>query len=222
MDGVTGRTFADGPDTDLDLGEAQPRRASKSAAAFRTISEVATDLDVPPHVLRFWESKFPQIKPLKRGGGRRYYRPEDVELLRRIKELLYTNGYTIKGVQKLLRGGKATDPDDVAAPGTVPGAGAPPTSLAATPIGLAAINPASLAPAPATPLALAPAVAAAPEPVAAAVAQPTPRPAPTPAPVVAAPIVVPPTQRAEPSWRDAVRSAIADLEAIRDSLARSV
>lgn len=80
------------------------RRAGKSAAAFRTISEVASDLDVQPHVLRFWESKFPQIKPLKRGGGRRYYRPEDVDLLRRIRVLLYRDGYTIKGVQKLLRG----------------------------------------------------------------------------------------------------------------------
>jgi DNA-binding transcriptional MerR regulator len=79
------------------------RSASKSAAAFRTISEVATELDVPPHVLRFWESKFPQIKPLKRGGGRRYYRPEDVDLLKRIRELLYQDGYTIKGVQKLLK-----------------------------------------------------------------------------------------------------------------------
>ena len=78
-------------------------RRGKSAAAFRTISEVAADLDVPPHVLRFWESKFSQIKPLKRGGGRRYYRPEDIELLRRIRTLLYRDGYTIKGVQKLLR-----------------------------------------------------------------------------------------------------------------------
>ncbi len=81
------------------------RRQGKSAAAFRTISEVAEDLDVPPHVLRFWEGKFAQVKPLKRGGGRRYYRPEDVELLRGIRELLYTDGYTIKGVQKLLREG---------------------------------------------------------------------------------------------------------------------
>lgn len=79
------------------------RRVGKSPAAFRTISEVAGDLDVPPHVLRFWESRFNQIKPLKRGGGRRYYRPEDVELLRTIRELLYTEGYTIRGVQKLLR-----------------------------------------------------------------------------------------------------------------------
>ena len=80
-------------------------RASKSADAFRTISEVADDLDVPQHVLRFWETRFSQIRPLKRAGGRRYYRPEDVELLRRIRELLYQHGYTIKGVQKLLRDG---------------------------------------------------------------------------------------------------------------------
>jgi len=93
--------------------DASARRPQKSAAAFRTISEVATELDVPPHVLRFWESKFPQIKPLKRGGGRRYYRPEDVELLRRIRELLYRDGYTIKGVQKLLRSPHAKgDADD--------------------------------------------------------------------------------------------------------------
>ena len=75
----------------------------KSAAAFRTISEVASELDLPQHVLRFWESKFTSIRPLKRGGGRRYYRPEDVVLLRRIRSLLYEQGYTIKGVQKLLR-----------------------------------------------------------------------------------------------------------------------
>jgi DNA-binding transcriptional MerR regulator len=81
------------------------RRAMKSAAAFRTISEVAEELDVPQHVLRFWESKFTQVKPLKRGGGRRYYRPEDVMLLRRIRQCLYQDGYTIKGVQRLLREG---------------------------------------------------------------------------------------------------------------------
>src|SRR5471030_359440 len=83
--------------------QAVERRVEKSAQAFRTISEVATDLDVPQHVLRFWESKFTQVRPLKRGGGRRYYRPEDIELLRRIRTLLYRDGYTIKGVQKLLR-----------------------------------------------------------------------------------------------------------------------
>ena len=75
----------------------------KSPDAFRTISEVATDLDVPQHVLRFWESKFTQIRPLKRGGGRRYYRPEDVDLLRGVRTLLYNDGYTIKGVQKVFR-----------------------------------------------------------------------------------------------------------------------
>ena len=82
----------------------------KAPDAFRTISEVATELDVPQHVLRFWETRFSQIRPLKRAGGRRYYRPEDVELLRRIRGLLYQHGYTIKGVQKLLRdGGRAAD-----------------------------------------------------------------------------------------------------------------
>ena len=75
----------------------------KSPDAFRTISEAADDLDLPQHVLRFWETRFPQIKPLKRGGGRRYYRPDDVELLRAIKQLLYGEGYTIKGVQKLFK-----------------------------------------------------------------------------------------------------------------------
>lgn len=82
---------------------AEPMPAKKASGAFRTISEVADDLGVQQHVLRFWETKFSQIRPLKRGGGRRYYRPEDVELLKRIYELLYTEGYTIKGVQKLMR-----------------------------------------------------------------------------------------------------------------------
>jgi len=75
----------------------------KSPTAFRTISEVANDLSVPQHVLRFWESKFQQIRPLKRGGGRRYYRPEDVQLIGSIKDLLYNQGLTIRGVQKLLK-----------------------------------------------------------------------------------------------------------------------
>jgi DNA-binding transcriptional MerR regulator len=99
-------------------------RAGKSAAAFRTISEVAGELDVAQHVLRFWESKFPQVRPLKRGGGRRYYRPEDVDLLRQIRSLLYEEGYTIKGAQKLLRSqrrgppvdGEATSAEAAAAP----------------------------------------------------------------------------------------------------------
>jgi DNA-binding transcriptional MerR regulator len=76
---------------------------NKSPDAFRTISEVAEALDVPPHVLRFWETRFAQVKPVKRGGGRRYYRPEDVRLLRGIRGLLYDDGMTIKGVQKILR-----------------------------------------------------------------------------------------------------------------------
>ncbi len=85
--------------------EAGRPRVRKAADAFRTISEVADELHVPQHVLRFWETKFPQVRPLKRGGGRRYYRPEDVGLLRRVADLLYTQGYTIKGVQRLLRDG---------------------------------------------------------------------------------------------------------------------
>jgi DNA-binding transcriptional MerR regulator len=76
---------------------------AKSNEAFRTISEVADELGVPKHVLRFWEIKFPQIRPMKRGGGRRYYRPEDVELLRGIRVLLHDEGFTIRGVQKILR-----------------------------------------------------------------------------------------------------------------------
>ena len=87
--------------------------SSKSAQAYRTISEVATELDLPQHVLRFWETKFNAIKPMKRGGGRRYYRPDDIVLLQRIRGLLYDDGYTIKGVQKLLRegGGKIDLPE---------------------------------------------------------------------------------------------------------------
>jgi DNA-binding transcriptional MerR regulator len=89
-----------------ELGERTgTRRVGKSDTAFRTIGEVAEDLDIPAHVLRFWESKFSQLKPLKRGGGRRYYRPEDIQLLRRIRQCLYQEGYTIRGVQKLLGGG---------------------------------------------------------------------------------------------------------------------
>ncbi|GBQ36489.1 MerR family transcriptional regulator [Gluconacetobacter azotocaptans] len=80
-------------------------RLKKAPHAFRTISEVADELHVPQHVLRFWETRFAQVRPLKRGGGRRYYRPDDIELLRRISDLLYVQGYTIKGVQRMLREG---------------------------------------------------------------------------------------------------------------------
>ncbi len=76
----------------------------KAPEAFRTISEVADDLDVPQHVLRFWESRFSHIRPMKRAGGRRYYRAEDVDLLRGIRQLLYGEGYTIRGVQRILKG----------------------------------------------------------------------------------------------------------------------
>ena len=95
-----------------DAMEAAARdRPRKAPNAFRTISEVADDLHIPQHVLRFWETKFAQVKPLKRGGGRRYYRPDDIGLLRRISDLLYIQGYTIKGVQRLLRegGGRLSD-----------------------------------------------------------------------------------------------------------------
>jgi len=85
-----------------ETGEPAPTGPAKGASAFRTIGEVADDLDLPAHVLRFWESKFTQLKPLKRRGGRRYYRPEDIVLLRRIRQCLYQDGYTIRGVQKLL------------------------------------------------------------------------------------------------------------------------
>jgi DNA-binding transcriptional MerR regulator len=116
---------------DLPLpGEDQPAaessgRLRKAPTAFRTISEVADDLHIPQHVLRFWETKFPQLKPLKRGGGRRYYRPEDIALLRRIGDLLYTQGYTIKGVQRLLREGgldasEAAEPEAESVPEAAP------------------------------------------------------------------------------------------------------
>jgi DNA-binding transcriptional MerR regulator len=98
---------------DGDNGRARPKKAPN---AFRTISEVADELHIPQHVLRFWETKFPQVKPLKRGGGRRYYRPDDISLLRRISDLLYIQGYTIKGVQRLLREGGGRLSDDIPPP----------------------------------------------------------------------------------------------------------
>ena len=85
------------------VGDKSSNKSSKSPLAFRTISEVASELNLPQHVLRFWETKFLQLNPTKRGGKRRYYRPEDISLLRQIRSLLYDDGYTIKGVQKLLK-----------------------------------------------------------------------------------------------------------------------
>lgn len=104
-----------------EVGEPAPPGPVKGASAFRTIGEVADDLDLPAHVLRFWESKFSQLKPLKRRGGRRYYRPEDIVLLRRIRQCLYQDGYTIRGVQKLLGvSGAAAATDPAAAPSLFP------------------------------------------------------------------------------------------------------
>ena len=124
---VANEASVKGPLTGKDVSQAvrsarsSSRRSRKSADAFRTISEVADILDVQQHVLRFWETKFSQIRPLKRGGGRRYYRPEDLALLTRIHHLLYTEGYTIKGVQKLLKeqGKKAVVEAANAAPANV-------------------------------------------------------------------------------------------------------
>ncbi len=106
MTGVPGTAEQDAPSS----GSGRTR-LRKAPNAFRTISEVADELHIPQHVLRFWETKFTQVKPLKRGGGRRYYRRDDIALLRRISDLLYIQGYTIKGVQRLLRegGGKLSD-----------------------------------------------------------------------------------------------------------------
>lgn len=119
------------------------RRGAKAAGAFRTTSEVGEELNLPAHVLRFWESKFPQLRPLRRGGGRRYYRPEDVELVRRIRQCLYQEGYSIRGVQKLLRQG-ALGPGQ---PPAEPAPESPPPTLFAldpvSPSGAAAPRPAA-------------------------------------------------------------------------------
>ena len=130
--------------TPADEGE-EKIRAGKSTAAFRTTGEAALELDVPAHVLRFWESKFSQLRPLKRGGGRRYYRPEDIELLRQIRQYLYQEGYTIRGVQQLLRQGTGRPDAPQTAPidlQTVPGLFAQLAADQAAPV-----DPASLPPA---------------------------------------------------------------------------
>jgi DNA-binding transcriptional MerR regulator len=101
------------PADDVAMPAGARARPKKAPNAFRTISEVADQLHIPQHVLRFWETKFSQVKPLKRGGGRRYYRPDDIALLRRISDLLYIQGYTIKGVQRLLREGGGRLSDDI-------------------------------------------------------------------------------------------------------------
>lgn len=189
----------------------EPRRAGKSEAAFRTISEVADELEVPQHVLRFWEGRFPQVRPLKRGGGRRYYRPEDVALLRRIRDLLYREGYTIKGAQKALRdGGSAVSDlppldDDHPFP---PDDDEDEADLAPPPV-LAPSLPER--PVPVTPR------PAAPAPLAAAVVAPVP-PTSTPAPVVAA---VAEPARLRPETRQALGELLDELEELRSLLLRA-
>jgi DNA-binding transcriptional MerR regulator len=115
-EGLNGSAPAKDAPLDESEGESGHARPKKAPTAFRTISEVADELHIPQHVLRFWETKFPQVKPLKRGGGRRYYRPDDIALLRRISDLLYIQGYTIKGVQRLLREGGGRLSDDIPPP----------------------------------------------------------------------------------------------------------
>lgn len=117
MSGMAGAAPDDsGPEIKGEAGDGAKPRAKKAPNAFRTISEVADELHIPQHVLRFWETKFPQVKPLKRGGGRRYYRPDDIVLLRRVSDLLYIQGYTIKGVQRLLRDGGGQLSEDIPPP----------------------------------------------------------------------------------------------------------
>lgn len=164
----------------------------KAPDAYRTISEVGEDLDIAQHVLRFWETRFPQIKPLKRGGGRRYYRPDDVELLKGIRHLLYREGYTIKGVQRILKeqGAKAVQAVGRAG-GLVPGLGpASPDDLAEDfMLPPAAFEPAP-APTPASPAPPSPMPFAINPPVAAMPAAPVPPPPVPPAPVAPAPAPV--------------------------------
>jgi DNA-binding transcriptional MerR regulator len=117
-------------------GNGHARASGKSVSAFRTISEVSAELDVPQHVLRFWESKFTQLRPLKRGGGRRYYRPEDLALLRRIHTLLYSEGYTIKGVQKVLRVSRNGAKDEITAEPAQPTAEVAPADVPTTSSGV--------------------------------------------------------------------------------------
>jgi DNA-binding transcriptional MerR regulator len=138
------------PDDDGDEDGARGR-SKKAPNAFRTISEVADELHIPQHVLRFWETKFPLVKPLKRGGGRRYYRPDDINLLRRISDLLYIQGYTIKGVQRLLRESGGRLGDNIPPPSPEEAESEPPTR-GAMPVDIEPQLPMpGLAPAPAAP-----------------------------------------------------------------------
>jgi DNA-binding transcriptional MerR regulator len=102
------------------MASGTPPAASKSDAAFRTIGEVSEELGIPQHVLRYWETRFPQLRPIQRAGNRRYYRPSDVALVRRIHGLLNAQGYTVKGVQKLLGAKQETEPAPAATPVSLP------------------------------------------------------------------------------------------------------
>lgn len=179
---------------------------TKSPEAFRTISEVAETLDVPPHVLRFWESRFTQVKPVKRGGGRRYYRPEDVRLLRGIRGLLYDDGMTIKGVQKILRERGVRH---------VIGLGTEPEAAVAKPAPRRAASPPKAAAKPAAKPATKPVAKPKPAPEAA-------RPAPQPDLFSAAPAPEAPTGPAgqlKPMNRAALRTLVGRLEALRVEMA---
>ena len=123
--------------TETGAGPAKPQATKKSEWAFGTISEVASELDLPQHVLRYWETKFNAIKPMRRGGGRRFYRPGDVALLRQISSLLYDDGYTIKGVQKVLRdsGGRKGASSATAKGDEKPPEGGETLAVSETPIG---------------------------------------------------------------------------------------
>ncbi|MBV6659169.1 MAG: MerR family transcriptional regulator [Devosiaceae bacterium] len=171
------------------------RASTKSPEAFRTISEAAEALDLPQHVLRFWETRFSQIKPMKRSGGRRYYRPSDIALLSGIRHLLYDEGYTIKGVQRILREQGVAHVSDQSTLSGTPGQGqvaqpVPAPAQAEPPLpSPSPVQPDSVAePAPA-PASVAPAQPVAPQPVA---LQPVAQ-APAPAPAPAAPPEVPAT-----------------------------
>ena len=195
----------------------EPRRSAKSETAFRTISEVSEELDVPQHVLRFWETKFGQIRPMKRGGGRRYYRPEDVVLLRRIRSLLYTDGFTIKGVQKLLREGALKNGSGDSNNGTVQVVVAAPTPApapVAKPVAVVAAAPAQATPA---------AVQAAP-----LVAASAPVPLATPATTRRSPdLFAALEQKAAvegltPAQRATLRDVVSELSSVRDLLRSAV
>lgn len=181
----------------LFIGDAKAR-ARKAPNAFRTISEVADDLHIPQHVLRFWETKFPQVKPLKRGGGRRYYRPDDIALLRRISGLLYIQGYTIKGVQRLLREGGGQLSDNIPPP-------APEENAQADEGGAGQHD---------EPLLPMPGLIAPRPPVAAAVRWPRPR----PDPASPSPPAAPASEVELRRLRTVLRETLAELEALRELL----